>query len=183
MTLGRGAAPRVSPSDELGRASSASRRSSRIILTAFFAGGALPPARRAGACETLGDQDAVQGIHLKVSTASSSTPDLDAVDTIGTEVIEEESGDGPPHHPASFTALCFANVNPCRPKINRTPPKTQQALLEAMQELPVHGVNGIRYRAGASRSSCSPRQNPNRAGRHGIRSRRRSSSPLHVQPW
>jgi MoxR-like ATPase len=60
------------------------------------------------------------------------TPDLMPADITGTEVIQEDKGTGE----RSFKFLhgpIFANVI-LADEINRTPPKTQAALLEAMQE-------------------------------------------------
>ncbi len=71
------------------------------------------------------------------------TPDLMPSDILGTDVLEEEAGThkrvfkfikGP-----VFTNLLLAD------EINRTPPKTQAALLEAMQEYCV-SVSGQTYR-------------------------------------
>jgi len=60
------------------------------------------------------------------------TPDLMPSDIIGTEVIEEEPGSG--HRRFRFVkGPVFANIV-LADEINRTPPKTQSALLEAMQE-------------------------------------------------
>jgi len=60
------------------------------------------------------------------------TPDLMPADITGTEIIQED----PISHERSFKFLhgpIFANVI-LADEINRTPPKTQSALLEAMQE-------------------------------------------------
>jgi len=60
------------------------------------------------------------------------TPDLMPSDIVGTEVLEEDHGTGHRHfrfQPGPvFTQLLLAD------ELNRTPPKTQAALLEAMQE-------------------------------------------------
>ncbi|MCR4314720.1 MAG: MoxR family ATPase [Planctomycetes bacterium] len=63
------------------------------------------------------------------------TPDLMPADITGTEVIQEEKGSGT----RSFRFLqgpIFANII-LADEINRTPPKTQAALLESMQEYQV----------------------------------------------
>ena len=70
------------------------------------------------------------------------TPDLMPSDILGTEVIEEDRSTGE----REFRFLrgpIFTNVL-LADEINRTPPKTQAALLEAMQELQVT-VGGQRY--------------------------------------
>jgi len=60
------------------------------------------------------------------------TPDLMPSDILGTEVLEEDHGTGHRHFRFQqgpvFTNLLLAD------ELNRTPPKTQAALLEAMQE-------------------------------------------------
>ena len=60
------------------------------------------------------------------------TPDLMPSDILGTEILEEEHGTGRRHFKFQpgpvFTHLLLAD------ELNRTPPKTQAALLEAMQE-------------------------------------------------
>ncbi len=60
------------------------------------------------------------------------TPDLMPADITGTEVIEEQQGTGSLQRRFMEGPL-FANVV-LADEINRTPPKTQAALLEAMQE-------------------------------------------------
>jgi len=71
------------------------------------------------------------------------TPDLMPADITGTEILQsDESGrrrDLVFHRGPVFANLILAD------EINRTPPKTQAALLEAMQELAVT-VNGKTYR-------------------------------------
>jgi MoxR-like ATPase len=60
------------------------------------------------------------------------TPDLMPADITGTEIIEEERTTG--HRAMQFIrGPVFANII-LADEINRTPPKTQAALLEAMQE-------------------------------------------------
>jgi MoxR-like ATPase len=60
------------------------------------------------------------------------TPDLMPSDILGTEILEEEHGTGKRYFTFQkgpvFTNLLLAD------ELNRTPPKTQSALLEAMQE-------------------------------------------------
>lgn len=59
------------------------------------------------------------------------TPDLMPGDITGTEIIEEEAGGG--RRFRFFQGPVFANIV-LADEINRTPPKTQSALLQAMQE-------------------------------------------------
>lgn len=73
------------------------------------------------------------------------TPDLMPSDITGTEVIEENRATG--HREFKFLeGPLFANVI-LADEINRTPPKTQAALLEAMQERQVT-VGRVRHRLG-----------------------------------
>src|SRR6188472_4530353 len=73
------------------------------------------------------------------------TPDLMPSDITGTEVIEENRSTG--HREFRFLeGPLFANVI-LADEINRTPPKTQAALLEAMQERQVT-VGRVRHRLG-----------------------------------
>ncbi len=63
------------------------------------------------------------------------TPDLMPSDITGTEIIEEDTGSG--HRKFRFVkGPIFANIV-LADEINRTPPKTQAALLQAMQEYQV----------------------------------------------
>ncbi|MBI1760874.1 MAG: AAA family ATPase, partial [Acidobacteria bacterium] len=70
------------------------------------------------------------------------TPDLMPADITGTEIIEENRATG--HRTMQFIrGPVFANII-LADEINRTPPKTQAALLEAMQEGSVT-VQGTTY--------------------------------------
>ena len=70
------------------------------------------------------------------------TPDLMPADITGTEIIEEDRSTG--HRALQFIrGPVFANII-LADEINRTPPKTQAALLEAMQESSVT-VQGTTY--------------------------------------
>jgi len=70
------------------------------------------------------------------------TPDLMPADITGTEIIEEERSTG--HRKLQFIrGPIFANII-LADEINRTPPKTQAAMLEAMQEFSVT-VQGTTY--------------------------------------
>src|SRR4051794_13107907 len=62
------------------------------------------------------------------------TPDLLPADITGTDVLHEAEGDGVPRRQLRFLpGPIFANLV-LADEINRTPPKTQAALLQAMQE-------------------------------------------------
>jgi len=71
------------------------------------------------------------------------TPDLMPSDITGTEIIEEEQGTGKRSF-KFFKGPIFANIV-LADEINRTPPKTQAALLEAMQEHKVT-AGGVSYK-------------------------------------
>lgn len=71
------------------------------------------------------------------------TPDLMPSDITGTEVIQEDKATGVRHF-KFLRGPVFANVV-LADEINRTPPKTQAAMLEAMQERQVT-VGGERHR-------------------------------------
>jgi MoxR-like ATPase len=71
------------------------------------------------------------------------TPDLMPADITGTEIIEENRATGSREH-RFLPGPLFANVI-LADEINRTPPKTQAALLEAMQERQVT-VGRIRHK-------------------------------------
>ena len=84
-----------------------------------------------GLAKTLLIRTLAQVLDLKFSRIQF-TPDLMPSDITGTEIIEERSGTGE----KSFKFVhgpVFANIV-LADEINRTPPKTQAALLEAMQE-------------------------------------------------
>ncbi len=86
----------------------------------------------------FGELDAVQ---LKFSRIQF-TPDLMPSDILGTEVIEDDPTGGK-RHVRFIPGPVFANII-LADEINRTPPRTQAALLEAMQEYQVT-VGGVRY--------------------------------------
>ncbi|MBM4012137.1 MAG: MoxR family ATPase [Planctomycetes bacterium] len=71
------------------------------------------------------------------------TPDLMPADIVGTDVLEEDRATGS-RQPRFLEGPVFANVV-LADEINRTPPKTQAALLEAMQEGRV-SVGRVRHR-------------------------------------
>jgi MoxR-like ATPase len=71
------------------------------------------------------------------------TPDLMPADIIGTDVLEEDKATGT-RQVRFLEGPLFANVV-LADEINRTPPKTQAALLEAMQERQV-SVGRVRHR-------------------------------------
>jgi MoxR-like ATPase len=126
---------------ELGRAIIGQDGVVQEILTAFFAGGHCLLRGVPGLAKTLLIKTLARAVHLKFNRIQF-TPDLMPSDIIGTEVIEEDRASGR-REIRFIPGPVFANVI-LADEINRTPPKTQAALLEAMQEYQVT-VNGIRY--------------------------------------
>ena len=111
------------------------------ILTAFLAGGHVLLRGVPGLAKTLLIKTLAQAVHLKFSRIQF-TPDLMPSDIIGTEVIEEDRATGA-RNIRFIAGPIFANII-LADEINRTPPKTQAALLEAMQEYQVT-VGGVRH--------------------------------------
>lgn len=94
-----------------------------------------------GLAKTLLVKTLARSLHLRFNRIQF-TPDLMPSDITGTDIIEEDRTTG--HREARFIAgPVFANIV-LADEINRAPPKTQAALLEAMQEHQVT-VGGVRY--------------------------------------
>jgi len=110
------------------------------LLISLFAGGHCLITGAPGLAKTLLVRSIAQIFHLKFQRIQF-TPDLMPADITGTEILEQ-AADG--HRTMQFVkGPIFANVI-LADEINRTPPKTQAALLEAMQEHQVT-VGGVRY--------------------------------------
>ena len=112
----------------------------RQLLISLFAGGHCLLTGAPGLAKTLLVRSISQIFHLKFQRIQF-TPDLMPADITGTEILEE-TGEGR-RHMQFVRGPVFANVI-LADEINRTPPKTQSALLEAMQEHQVT-VGGMRY--------------------------------------
>ncbi|MDF1809669.1 MAG: MoxR family ATPase [Phycisphaerales bacterium] len=101
------------------------------ILIAIFSRGHAMLVGVPGLAKTLLISTIAQAMDLKFSRIQF-TPDLMPSDITGTEVIEEDKATG--HRSLRFVkGPVFGNVV-LADEINRTPPKTQAAMLEAMQE-------------------------------------------------
>ena len=101
------------------------------LLVAMFARGHCLLVGVPGLAKTLMIRTLADGLSLRFSRIQF-TPDLMPSDITGTEVIQENKSTG--HRELRFMpGPIFANVV-LADEINRTPPKTQAALLEAMQE-------------------------------------------------
>jgi MoxR-like ATPase len=127
--------------EQLARAIVGQRAVVDEILTAFIAGGHCLLRGVPGLAKTLLIKTLARAVDLKFSRIQF-TPDLMPSDILGTEVIDEDRATGH-RHIRFIPGPVFANVI-LADEINRTPPKTQAALLEAMQEYQVT-VNGVRY--------------------------------------
>src|SRR3954463_5971894 len=127
--------------DEIGRVIIGQQNVRREILTCLFAGGHCLLRGVPGLAKTLLIKTLADAVHLKFSRIQF-TPDLMPSDILGTEVIEDDVTGGK-RHVRFIPGPVFANII-LADEINRTPPKTQAALLEAMQEYQVT-VNGVRY--------------------------------------
>jgi MoxR-like ATPase len=112
------------------------------LLTAIFARGHCLLIGVPGLAKTLMIHTLADALNLSYNRIQF-TPDLMPSDITGTEVIQEDKATGV----RQFKFLrgpVFANVV-LADEVNRTPPKTQAALLEAMQERQVT-VGGERHR-------------------------------------
>src|SRR5947209_3039363 len=112
------------------------------VLIALFVGGHCLITGLPGTAKTLLVRTMSQTLGL-VFKRIQFTPDLMPTDITGTDIIEEDQTTG--RRTWTFVpGPIFANVL-LADEINRTPPKTQSALLEAMQELSCT-VRGNMYR-------------------------------------
>jgi MoxR-like ATPase len=125
---------------ELGKVIVGQREATHQLLISLFAGGHCLITGAPGLAKTLLVRTIAQVFHLRFQRIQF-TPDLMPADITGTEILEETT-DG--HRRLQFVkGPIFANVV-LADEINRTPPKTQAALLEAMQEHQVTAA-GVRY--------------------------------------
>src|SRR5712692_767758 len=102
------------------------------VLIALFVGGHCLITGLPGTAKTLLVRTLAQSLGL-VFKRIQFTPDLMPSDITGTDIIEEDNTTG--RRTWTFVpGPIFSNIL-LADEINRTPPKTQSALLEAMQEL------------------------------------------------
>jgi MoxR-like ATPase len=140
--LQRLAAARESLLEQVGRRIVGQREVLDGILTAILSGGHALLVGVPGLAKTLMVSSAAEALALKFSRIQF-TPDLMPSDITGTEVIEEDHTTG--RRAFRFVhGPIFANII-LADEINRTPPKTQAALLQAMQEHEVT-ASGETYR-------------------------------------
>ena len=109
------------------------------LLIALFSGGHCLITGAPGLAKTLLVKSIAQIFHLNFQRVQF-TPDLMPADITGTEILQDTS-EG--RKMAFVKGPIFANIV-LADEINRTPPKTQAALLEAMQEHQV-SVAGVRH--------------------------------------
>jgi len=124
---------------ELGKAIVGQKEVIEQILIALFAGGHCLITGAPGLAKTLLVKSIAQIFHLKFQRIQF-TPDLMPADITGTEILQD-TGEGRKMvfvHGPVFANMILAD------EINRTPPKTQAALLEAMQEHQVTSA-GVRH--------------------------------------
>jgi MoxR-like ATPase len=113
----------------------------RQVFACVLAGGHCLLRGVPGLAKTLLIKTLAAAIDLKFSRIQF-TPDLMPSDILGSDVIEEDVATGK-RTIRFIPGPIFANVI-LADEINRTPPRTQAALLEAMQEYQVT-VGGVRY--------------------------------------
>jgi MoxR-like ATPase len=101
------------------------------VLNTLFVGGNSLIVGAPGLAKTLLIHTMAQVLHLKFSRIQF-TPDLMPSDITGTDLVQEDAATGR-RQMVFAPGPIFANIV-LADEINRTPPKTQSALLEAMQE-------------------------------------------------
>src|SRR5436309_1054429 len=111
------------------------------VMMSLLAGGNSMITGVPGLAKTLLIATVAQVLHLNFKRIQF-TPDLMPADITGTEIIEEDKLTGKRQR-IFVKGPIFANII-LADEINRTPPKTQSALLEAMQEKSV-SVEGNTY--------------------------------------
>ncbi|MFJ1537875.1 AAA family ATPase [Micromonospora chalcea] len=109
-----------------------------LVLAGILAGGHVLLEDLPGLGKTLTARCFAQALGLDFRRLQF-TPDLLPADVTGSFLYDQSSGDFAFRAGPVFTNLLLAD------EINRTPPKTQSALLEAMQEKQV-SVEGVTYR-------------------------------------
>jgi MoxR-like ATPase len=126
---------------ELGKVLVGQKEVVEQLLYALFSGGHCLITGAPGLAKTLLVRSIAQMFHLKFNRIQF-TPDLMPSDITGTDIIEEDPTNG--RRTWTFVqGPIFGNIL-LADEINRTPPKTQAALLEAMQEYQVT-AGGKRY--------------------------------------
>ena len=145
------------------------------VMIALFVGGHCLITGLPGTAKTLLVRTMAQTLGL-IFKRIQFTPDLMPSDITGTDIIEEDPTTG--HRTWTFVqGPIFANIL-LADEINRTPPKTQSALLEAMQELSCT-VRGNQLQAAGAVLRAGHAE-PHRTGGH-LSAARSAAGPLPVQ--
>jgi MoxR-like ATPase len=113
--------------DEVQRAVVGHRRGLELVMIAILAGGHVLLEDLPGLGKTLTARSFAQVLGLSFARIQF-TPDLLPSDVVGAPIYDQRTGEMVFHAGPVFTQLLLAD------EINRTPPKTQAALLEAMGE-------------------------------------------------
>jgi MoxR-like ATPase len=124
--------------DEVGEAVVGKREPLTLLLAAILAGGHVLVEDLPGLGKTLAARSFAQTLGLDFKRAQF-TPDLLPADLTGSFIYDQRTSTFEFRRGPIFTGLLLAD------EINRTPPKTQAALLEAMQERQVT-VEGQTFR-------------------------------------
>jgi MoxR-like ATPase len=126
---------------EVERAVVGKRDALTLVLAGVLAGGHVLLEDFPGLGKTLAARSFAQALGLEF-TRAQFTPDLLPADLTGSYIYDQRQGEFAFRPGPLFTGLLLAD------EINRTPPKTQSALLEAMQERQVT-VEGQTHRLAA----------------------------------
>jgi MoxR-like ATPase len=127
LTLDEVAARATAILTEVERAVVGKRQSLEIVLSGILAGGHVLMEDFPGLGKTLAARSFAQALGLDFARAQF-TPDLLPSDLTGSFLYDQRTHEFTFRKGPLFTGLLLAD------EINRTPPKTQSALLEAMQE-------------------------------------------------
>jgi len=126
--------------DEVERAVVGKRDALELVLLAFLADGHVLLEDVPGLAKTLAARSFAQVLSVRFSRIQF-TPDLMPADVTGSSIWNQRDADFEFRPGPIFTNLLLAD------EINRAPPKTQAALLEAMQERQVT-IDGETHRLG-----------------------------------
>ena len=123
---------------EVERAIVGKRRTLELVLTGFLADGHVLLEDFPGLAKTLIARSFAQVAELRFARIQF-TPDLLPSDVTGSSIFDQRAGEFDFRPGPIFTNLLLAD------EINRAPPKTQAALLEAMQEqqVTIEGVSNL----------------------------------------
>jgi MoxR-like ATPase len=125
---------------EIAKAVVGQREAVEQLLAALFAGGHVLLEGVPGVAKTLLAKALARTLDLGFGRVQF-TPDLMPADILGTSVFRADRGTFELRRGPVFTDVLLAD------EVNRTPPKTQAALLEAMEERQVT-IDGVRHALG-----------------------------------